>query len=143
MNEIALRGMSVYPRACGGTLPYDNVSTSHASDGLSPRLRGNLGSSLGLRASDLRVYPRACGGTKDGLVCQPPGDVTGLSPRLRGNPLTEARDLATASERSIPAPAGEPMMSHTRTPPVCGLSPRLRGNRHQQEAQKRCLGLSP
>ena len=70
----------VYPRACGGTLPF----LLHPAPvmGLSPRVRGNLTvfgtphvhfGSIPARAGELdgvwyascalRVYPRACGGT--------------------------------------------------------------------------------
>ena len=70
----------VYPRACGGTLK--KLSMDHLLQGLSPRLRGNVGRRLtgwhvggsipalaGERVRDearngaCRVYPRACGGT--------------------------------------------------------------------------------
>ena len=75
-----LRGRTVYPRACGGTvgpiIPQPNIM------GLSPRVRGNLSDalffvvaarSIPARAGEpdslkysyamFRVYPRACGGT--------------------------------------------------------------------------------
>ncbi len=118
------RGMAfpeVYPRACGGTVLYQQDGP--AAQGLSPRLRGNLnlrrpiGSRVrsipalagepGCRpaaAAGLPVYPRACGGTwrniGDSLPC------SGLSPRLRGN-LGRSRGM-TLVIRSIPALAGEP-----------------------------------
>ena len=90
------------------------------------------------------VYPRACGGTS---ACWPPMDPeTGLSPRLRGNHVAVLGDVLR--HRSIPAPAGEPRSTSTRSPlqavypRACGgtgqpqaelwydggLSPRLRGN---------------
>ena len=70
----------VYPRVCGGT-PVHSRSLGKKY-GLSPRVRGNLGTLLGLynrrrsipacagepwsvfvRHSQIQVYPRVCGGT--------------------------------------------------------------------------------
>ena len=72
--------MTVYPRACGGTMIES--SKSLLAEGLSPRLRGNLkANNYGVvnrrsipapagepswassRAVSFKVYPRACGGT--------------------------------------------------------------------------------
>ena len=119
------RALLVYPRVCGGTSA--SVSGFHWYTGLSPRVRGNPRDPCGspvrfwsipacagepppaCRASTgTRVYPRVCGGT---TTSQGFGTaLTGLSPRVRGNLGTLARCLAT--ERSIPACAGEP-------PPNC------------------------
>ena len=71
----------VYPRACGGT--YDRRTGEWTGQGLSPRLRGNLGRAAmaaevqgsipapageprltAARWWQKRVYPRACGGTQ-------------------------------------------------------------------------------
>ena len=90
----------VYPRVCGGTTQVSAMKVKQ--DGLSPRLRGNLGShndgsvilgSIPASAGEpppsrphvplLSVYPRVCGGT-DVPVLPRQADV-GLSPRLRGN----------------------------------------------------------
>ena len=152
---------AVYPRACGGTV--DNSRLAGLWTSLSPRLRGNRDGLAG-GAAERRsipapagepgphhrarhhhpVYPRACGGTatpKPGCCCS-----TGLSPRLRGN--LRAKATATATQGSIPAPAGEPpgggavvgdgevyprACGGTVLPPgpeisAAGLSPRLRGN---------------
>ena len=100
-TDGATMWLSVYPRACGGTV---NATTrSSAFEGLSPRVRGNLERSvrIPLRAGSIparagepatrphsqetsRVYPRACGGT---VVCgSVPHPTGGLSPRVRGNP---------------------------------------------------------
>ena len=90
------------------------------------------------------VYPRACGGTyqRDGGSTPCPG----LSPRVRGN-HTEVENVLVG-KRSIPARAGEPLLSWhgdekgTVYPRACGgtsirprcrrlssgLSPRVRGN---------------
>ena len=152
----------VYPRACGGTssCPQRRMLLT----GLSPRLRGNRGArarpgdwqrSIPAPAGEPRldshkvrsieVYPRACGGTAEAHVIR--GQVMGLSPRLRGNLAAEVD--AQVSDRSIPAPAGEPQRHRRRAIPravypracggtksgmphyhaTCGLSPRLRGNR--------------
>ena len=150
-------------------------------DGLSPRVRGNriegvLGiltlRSIPARAgepncirdflSSVRVYPRACGGTYSpgyartslwGLSPRVRGNaiMMGLSPRVRGNPAQS--QPFPPIQRSIPARAGEPMLSPvigctehrigvypracggTRQIPRAivtrgaGLSPRVRGNR--------------
>ena len=134
-------GTTVYPRACGGTLPSSVWSWS--GYGLSPRLRGNLGNGA-TDLLDAGSIPAPAGGTgKDGDAARVQG---GLSPRLRGNPSTAARWMIAS--RSIPAPAGEPQRQRPPLPclmvypracggtrrrglrPVLayGLSPRLRGN---------------
>ena len=92
----------------------------------------------------IEVYPRVCGGTAanddQGLL------IPGLSPRVRGNQLKGTG--AMFRERSIPACAGEPIVTQPPKfsmrvyPRVCGgtharrrfsllaegLSPRVRGN---------------
>ena len=92
--------LSVYPRACGGTI--SSVFSQLTICGLSPRLRGNqprpkltgerprsipapAGEPTLERGASTRtaVYPRACGGT--GHVPHEPRHLEGLSPRLRGN----------------------------------------------------------
>ena len=111
----------VYPRVGGGTSTV--AGTDRASQGLSPRGRGNR-SLVRLSATSTRsipawagepltfwtvirngtVYPRVGGGTFDLVVF-----VTqhrGLSPRGRGNPARLF--LPKLCERSIPAWAGEP-----------------------------------
>ena len=52
----------VYPRVCGGTLnaSHGNCSTQ----GLSPRVRGNLIHDAARFCSLVGVYPRVCGGTQ-------------------------------------------------------------------------------
>ena len=113
----------VYPRECGGTRICATVHP--AREGLSPRVRGNLGEDLSQRellgsipASagepdsgrrscwPRRVYPRECGGTR--VARAGDGQREGLSPRVRGNP----RGLGAAGPAlgSIPASAGEPCM---------------------------------
>ena len=131
--------------------------------GLSPRMRGNLpvmespgstGWSIPAYAGEpvwqagqarpVRVYPRVCGGTVIRLGRRL--HRYGLSPRMRGNRPRHIR--AGASERSIPAYAGEPVRWRAGLtiqgvyPRVCGgtisrsrvsgtgkgLSPRMRGN---------------
>ena len=123
------RRAEVYPRVCGGTYPAPNHRWHHA--GLSPRVRGNhedAGSvSAGYRSipacageppavrrrrAQSAVYPRVCGGTWRMSSRQRMG--LGLSPRVRGNlagsgPIVQHR-------RSIPACAGEPGISNTRSP---------------------------
>ncbi len=100
-RDLLCAAIWVYPRVCGGTAPRRTGDTQR--QGLSPRVRGNLGMvalaastarsipacageppSLGHRPRIPRVYPRVCGGT------QRPRSrrlfVDGLSPRVRGNP---------------------------------------------------------
>ena len=167
---------TVYPRACGGT--GDSDHTLGCFEGLSPRLRGNppvvrsmvksVGSipapagepwmvTPGISLST--VYPRACGGTA--LICTSGIWPYGLSPRLRGNHVRLEQQLRT--QRSIPAPAGEPDDRRGAAPaePVypraCGgtaapaavspnrrgLSPRLRGNLHLRIPRPVALGSIP
>ena len=146
----------VYPRACGGTHPIPGPSLSRP--GLSPRVRGNRGTS-GLAAATLGsiparageptaprhcrsrrgVYPRACGGTALGLFLQVFGD--GLSPRVRGNLASSY--LYQDGERSIPARAGEPRGAngdgHVATvyPRACG------GTSSSGSVPSAITGLSP
>ena len=113
--------MRVYPRVCGGTRRLAvRVQRVH---GLSPRVRGNQGTSpascvrirsipacAGEPIGDRRqcifvtVYPRVCGGT---TAQPPPLPAAGsLSPRVRGNHAARLRALCGLG--SIPACAGEP-----------------------------------
>ena len=111
----------VYPRVCGGT-QCRRLSMSR-TEGLSPRVRGNLGDTARVHgrrgsipacageplpahspAGESRVYPRVCGGTR--VRSGVPMRKRGLSPRVRGN-LGSWR-LAPMSSGSIPACAGEP-----------------------------------
>ena len=111
----------VYPRVCGGTA--DNELRPLNGAGLSPRVRGNLKlrkeserkprsipACAGephmqpIRMMIRKVYPRVCGGTRRKRKL--PGSVGGLSPRVRGNHSGD--EVLLATERSIPACAGEP-----------------------------------
>ena len=113
--------LRVYPRACGETAR--SLYPPKPSDGLSPRVRGNLAASLLFsarsrsiparagkpcgrtpRRTPAKVYPRACGETH--LLRISAATHSGLSPRVRGN-----RGAGVASGgllRSIPARAGKP-----------------------------------
>ena len=109
----------VYPRVCGGTLGRSGAGA--VCQGLSPRVRGNLGqAALGpgsipacagepsakrTRPGETRVYPRVCGGTE--RISKVRHDTAGLSPRVRGNRRTTIP--CTSSSGSIPACAGEPV----------------------------------
>ena len=129
----------VYPRACGGTTPH--LRAAVCVQGLSPRMRGNLGREAYIAASrgsipahagepiavDVGpfaswVYPRACGGTaRDGAR---QGGSVGLSPRMRGN--RQRSIWWHVGQGSIPAHAGEPGGHYTPTrrggvyPRACG-----------------------
>ena len=133
---------AVYPRVCGGTPAL--TTGPRERQGLSPRVRGNLGHPAGDEVavgsipacagepptsachwtSD-RVYPRVCGGTD--LIIGVPGHPEGLSPRVRGNP--EATISYNPAPRSIPACAGEPtsifvpLSCREVYPRVCGGTP--------------------
>ena len=146
---------------CGGT---DIAAAGIGlAAGLSPRVRGNPDvityAEIAQRSipacagepgtatpngATSRVYPRVCGGTTGSDPA--PHRSWGLSPRVRGNRWVSAG--RTQSGRSIPACAGEPILtimdSNGRPvyPRVCGgtadgdrgvlfdagLSPRVRGN---------------
>ena len=130
---------TVYPRACGGTRgPGDSLQNA---GGLSPRLRGNLTTTAmrmvvigsipapaGEPQRSLKsiscgtVYPRACGGTFGVRISW--HYRKGLSPRLRGNRYVPP--FIGEVGGSIPAPAGEPPLSLSRSrksrvyPRACG-----------------------
>ena len=151
----------VYPRVGGGT--YQTTPEEDCATGLSPRGRGNpyascpagtgwrsipawAGEPPSFRQPAFRppVYPRVGGGTRCRLSRH--YSTHGLSPRGRGNPALP--DSASASSRSIPAWAGEPVLGpvgclfpsvyprvgggtaapSSRRSPAAGLSPRGRGN---------------
>ena len=153
---VRYRCTKVYPRVCGGTAlaRYDVPD----SEGLSPRVRGNLDNQR-VAASGFRsipacageppsgsrcrwppgVYPRVCGGTRPTA-----SDFTtdaGLSPRVRGNLIILAGGIG--GDRSIPACAGEPGISAKRHRPsqvyprVCG------GTRGASGCWRSSFGLSP
>ena len=111
----------VYPRACGATRLM--AIRSSFTEGLSPRVRGNLHEGIrrvqGLGSIPARagqpscmsasravraVYPRACGATSLSFGAQV--TMMGLSPRVRGNPGGVAGEGGRL--RSIPARAGQP-----------------------------------
>ena len=146
----------VYPRVCGGTDLVDVIM--HRGNGLSPRVRGNLGGhgpapvrvrSIPACAGEpvvgrpvfyaSRVYPRVCGGT---FIEAPSADyLGGLSPRVRGN--RPAGPVAPANPRSIPACAGEPAVSGMARRGM-GVYPRVCGGTCLQYDNERVqYGLSP
>ena len=131
--------MEVYPRVRGGTL--DTLDKKLMTCGLSPRARGNLGTSLALSyilrsipacagepswtfksATGRQVYPRVRGGTTRSKSTDE--TVKGLSPRARGNHLNHKS--RTPVTRSIPACAGEPWSRRT-TASRTRVYPRVRG----------------
>ena len=156
MAALCAYGGPVYPRVCGGTTMPSNAASWYC--GLSPRVRGNLGSRISRYslarsipacageplprrvASGWRgVYPRVCGGTTgaSGWFTS----TRGLSPRVRGNQHRIFQELS--GRRSIPACAGEPLSnpntgSKARVyPRVCGGTARRTG------AAIAAWGLSP
>ena len=116
---------------------------------------------LGRVKENSKVPPitRVCGGTRRSSLTA--SSSRGLSPRLRGNRRGEVR--AEQIHRSIPAPAGEPLIQSQAYigrkvyPRACGgtviagdvhafnagLSPRLRGNRARFPGRRPCLGSIP
>ncbi len=122
----AFRGTNpgVYPRVYGGTFP--ELAPVDRVGGLSPRVRGNPGSTPGwtlpLRSIpactgepisgivDIQVatvYPRVYGGTPTGANSD--RFIEGLSPRVRGNRSFEIFQIDCKG--SIPACTGEPNTS--------------------------------
>ena len=105
------------------------------------------------------VYPRACGGTGRGFFAM--ASRTGLSPRVRGNRKLRGSDGRPSG--SIPARAGEPRSTSSRSPIVrvypracggtrggrrlhwlvTGLSPRVRGNQAQTPGRLYAMGSIP
>ena len=146
----------VYPRVGGGTM--SGKIDSQASQGLSPRGRGNPLAGLPLAAllgsipawagePRLRarlvfrcwVYPRVGGGTSIVAQRRPRGQ--GLSPRGRGNPIRLVS--AHVEEGSIPAWAGEPER-RIGTWTKCRVYPRVGGGTNSAPGEgNRFLGLSP
>ena len=146
----------VYPRVCGGTAARRRGPGR--IEGLSPRVRGNLG----LCVKDWRfvgsipacageppptttrrvrvwVYPRVCGGTV--LVARLVDGFYGLSPRVRGN--HKENKLAPDLQRSIPACAGEPS-SRAGKRGRDGVYPRVCGGTYLSYLDKLLFrGLSP
>ena len=141
---------------CGGTRAAGRDDGQPA--GLSPRVRGNLGSwaehlahrrSIPACAGEPRsnrsggdigtVYPRVCGGTC--TIARVGNGGWGLSPRVRGNP--GGMPCYVPSARSIPACAGEPR--NPRWPPGAhGVYPRVCGGTSRcYRVPYRDRGLSP
>ena len=100
-TTLSVNGLS--PRVRGNLGSALRQDHAQSVNGLSPRVRGNLGSSLGTILLNHWVYPRACGGT--GAAPKSAAKPEGLSPRVRGN--RSSRVLLGPSLRSIPARAGE------------------------------------
>ena len=116
--------MRAYPRVCGATRsPWITTATS---EGLSPRVRGNLDRANADRrvlgpipacagqpkagekvAPVHRAYPRVCGATVPSPELR--DDLTGLSPRVRGNLHVTAQLEGRIGP--IPACAGQPACS--------------------------------
>ena len=146
----------VYPRVCGGTSA--DKPQRDDSDGLSPRVRGNLSNALGTVgtagsipacagepipcprcAAGRAVYPRVCGGTLLAYVRKRQEE--GLSPRVRGN--RRRNEPAPESEGSIPACAGEPQRGQ-QPPDVLQVYPRVCGGTQRGWAVRTDhQGLSP
>ena len=91
-------------------------------NGSSPRVRGTLGSLLGVRAGT-PVHPRVCGELAITLFL---GLIpTGSSPRVRG---TRRGCRGCRRSRSVhPRVCGELSTKHVRSGPRAGSSPRVRG----------------
>ena len=146
----------VYPRPRGGTI--GGCRMRRYGRGLSPPTRGNLGEehvqmspvrSIPAHAGEPQrqpavfeerpVYPRPRGGTRD--VRRDKLKRRGLSPPTRGNLSESMRD--TWARRSIPAHAGEPARSATRSS-SSEVYPRPRGGTPKPPESRRIAeGLSP
>ena len=139
LYERQVANGEVYPRVCGGTAHKMGVRPGFY--GLSPRVRGNLGSSMtarfGLRSIPAcagepwgcddgsqrgEVYPRVCGGTSPMRLYHE--RFKGLSPRVRGNRVYHCKPFFRPG--SIPACAGEPP-GIPRTRPLAAVYPRVCG----------------
>ena len=124
---------------CGGTL--DRNGEYRTSEGLSPRVRGNLSEGCQVKgdsgsipacAGEPRaiyfpsflhwVYPRVCGGT--GVGVHHGHALWGLSPRVRGNRI--GLEHRQRRSRSIPACAGEPITLLSK-PAIREVYPRVCG----------------
>ena len=156
LHSVSAGLNSVYPRACGGTIPCRR--SGRYAWGLSPRVRGNpnfddyvrvIRGSIPARAGEPRrhlaagvahgVYPRACGGTEGALAKSPPDH--GLSPRVRGNPGTPGTFWSALG--SIPARAGEPCIG-AAAKGGSRVYPRACGGTEGAEAEyNKEVGLSP
>ena len=95
----------VYPRGCGGTLSASGPIAG--TQGLSPRVRGNLLLGSCLRASSGSI-PAGAGEPGVSLRAVRDGEV--YPPRVRGNLEYPSERYETV--RSIPAGAGEPEVRH-------------------------------
>ncbi len=139
IGSQANKGLTDYPRVCGGT--KQNQKRLRWSIGLSPRVRGNQGQHVPVDETEGTIpacagepqysrtttnppkdYPRVCGGTRKRLRTLT--YTRGLSPRVRGNPVPPA--APGRGRRTIPACAGEPTPTALPTrrlrdyPRVCG-----------------------
>ena len=148
--------MRAYPRERGGT--QDDSVQAGEFKGLSPRTRGNpicttrparrtgpIPANAGEpeRHSSLRriewAYPRERGGTHS--CSNFAGRHGGLSPRTRGNLYSNVGGLTSTGP--IPANAGEPSVSKSKTA-IFRAYPRERGGTaSESHTGLRCRGLSP
>ena len=149
-------GSRVYPRVCGGACDTNRLRAG--CRGLSPRVRGSLGSRgdgrrrrgsipacagepapLVESGLERRVYPRVCGGAVHEAILG--GSRRGLSPRVRGS---RRHDRAGHQHRgSIPACAGEPF-GHAAEVALERVYPRVCGGARWPSGTRRApAGLSP
>ena len=140
-GQYQQRSQGAYPRVCGATQPTLEVRPGY--QGLSPRVRGNLGAvgtqlrhagpipacagqpaKAATRLQLYRAYPRVCGATCVAAACT--WLQRGLSPRVRGN-LRQGNGWWHI-QGPIPACAGQPQPSarHKKSPRayprVCGAT---------------------
>ena len=155
--EAACRVLArVYPRVCGGSAIEAEAEAAY--EGLSPRVRGKLGSghrrflrsgSIPACAGEarmrkpwaalIRVYPRVCGGSIPAVLLRHKRQ--GLSPRVRGKP--GGRAGYCIGRRSIPACAGE-ARRRAWTGSPCRVYPRVCGGSAVNCPYRAWLsGLSP
>ena len=155
-SQAGRGGSAAYPRVCGATDEKHHAAI--ALQGLSPRVRGNLGDgmdrhhpggpipacagqprALACKTCNSRAYPRVCGATTEGQ--SHPIQALGLSPRVRGNLFRAAS--SNSSVGPIPACAGQPARVNPLAwrlgayPRVCGATVTVCKSLHG------LLGLSP
>ena len=115
----------------------------NASQGLSPRVRGNPSVNPLAAASVAMVYPRAYGGTTSLVSCEQP-TIWGLSPRVRGNRPSGCLRVSALGEGLSPRVRGNLMPRRpTRWPTCPRVYPRAYGGTIPRRRYPRFSTLTP